>query len=104
MSLSGRIRTIKLASDSQVAWPQESRQIIGYVMVGPDDLAKAFQSYDAILELLALVRAEDNPDFVAFAPRAAPAAAAAGASAGRRRRRPRLQAKGAAFVTLCRCY
>ena len=43
-------------------------------MVGPDDLAKAFQSYDAILELLALVRAEDNPDFVAFAPRAAPAA------------------------------
>ena len=46
--------------------------MIGYVMVGANDLARATLFYDAVLELLNLIRVEDNPDYVAHAPRTAP--------------------------------
>ena len=45
--------------------------MIGYVMVGPNDLARATLFYDAVRELLNLIRVKDNPDYVAYAPRTA---------------------------------
>ena len=46
--------------------------MIGYVMVGTNDLERASRFYDAFLESLALVRVESDPDYVAYAPQAAP--------------------------------
>ena len=38
--------------------------MIGYVMVGTNDLERASRFYDALLEPLALVRVESDPDYV----------------------------------------
>ena len=46
--------------------------MIGDVMVGTNDLARATLFYDAVLKPLDLIRVEDNPDYVAYAPRATP--------------------------------
>jgi catechol 2,3-dioxygenase-like lactoylglutathione lyase family enzyme len=46
--------------------------MIGYVMVGTNDLERASRFYDALLASLALVRVESDPDYVAYAPQAAP--------------------------------
>ena len=46
--------------------------MIGYVMVRTNDLARATLFYDVVLKPLDLIRFEDNPDYLAYAPRAAP--------------------------------
>ena len=46
--------------------------MIGYVMVGTNDLERAGRFYDALLEPLALVRVESDPVYLAYAPQAAP--------------------------------
>ena len=46
--------------------------MIGYVMMGTNDLTRATLFYDAVLEPLDLIRVEDNIDYVAYAPHAAP--------------------------------
>ena len=46
--------------------------MIGYVMVGTNDLERASRFYEALLEPLALVRVESDPDYVAYAPKVAP--------------------------------
>ena len=45
--------------------------MIGYVVVGANDLARTTLFYDAVLEPLNLIRVEDNPNYVADGPRTA---------------------------------
>lgn len=46
--------------------------MIGYAMVGTNDLPRSSDYYDAILTPLGLVRVESNDSYVAYAPKSAP--------------------------------
>lgn len=46
--------------------------MIGYVMVGTNDLPRATQFYDSVLATLDLVRVESNERYVGYAPKGAP--------------------------------